>query len=74
MDLSLTIPGTATAVVLNVTVTGPATGGFLTVFPDGQPLPAVSNLNFTAGETISNLVVVPVINGQRLRGNRPGRR
>ncbi len=65
MDLPLTpIPGTVTAVVLNVTVTSPTQGGFLTVFPDSQSLPTVSNLNFVAGETISNLVVVPVINGQ----------
>ncbi|XEC32599.1 N-acetylmuramoyl-L-alanine amidase [Streptomyces fradiae] len=32
--------------------------------PHGQPLPVVSNLNFTKGETISNLVVVPVVDGR----------
>jgi hypothetical protein len=53
-----------TAVVLNVTVTGPTVGGFLTVYPDGQYRPGVSNLNFVAGETIPNLVVVPVVNGR----------
>ncbi|TDU05160.1 hypothetical protein EDD99_3662 [Streptomyces sp. 846.5] len=60
----VSIPGTVSAVVLNVTVTGPALGGFLTVFPDSQPLPTASNLNFKAGQTIPNLVVVPVINGR----------
>jgi hypothetical protein len=30
------------------------------VFPDGTARPATSNLNFTAGETIPNLVIVPV--------------
>ncbi|SHL27736.1 hypothetical protein [Actinacidiphila paucisporea] len=53
-----------TAVVLNVTVTGPSTSDFLTVHPHGRPLPGASNLNFTKGETISNLVVVPVIDGR----------
>jgi PKD repeat protein len=49
-----------TAVVLNVTVTNSTDGGFLTVYPDGTDRPSTSNLNFTAGETIPNLVTVPV--------------
>ena len=56
-------PGNVTAVVLNVTVTGPAAGGYLTVYSDGAPRPSASNLNFSAGDTIPNLVVVPVVNG-----------
>ncbi|MFC1417668.1 hypothetical protein ACEZDE_13570, partial [Streptacidiphilus sp. N8-3] len=65
MDLPGTpLPGTVTAVVLNVTVTGSTKPGFLTVFPDSQTLPTVSNLNFGAGQTVSNLVVVPVIDGR----------
>ncbi|MFF5174139.1 right-handed parallel beta-helix repeat-containing protein [Micromonospora sp. NPDC000089] len=55
-----------TAVVLNLTVTGPTTAGFLRVWPDGAALPDVSNLNFVAGETVPNLVTVPTSNG-RLR-------
>ncbi|MFI8519895.1 protease pro-enzyme activation domain-containing protein [Streptomyces sp. NPDC085481] len=54
----------AKAVVLNVTVTAPTTGGFLTVWPDGTPLPNASNLNWTAGQTTANLVTVPVVNGK----------
>ncbi|MBS2962172.1 hypothetical protein KGA66_03890 [Actinocrinis puniceicyclus] len=53
-----------TAVVLNVTVTAPTASGYLTVYPDGAPRPTVSNLNFSAGEVIPNLVVVPVVNGK----------
>ncbi|WP_370082720.1 hypothetical protein [Streptacidiphilus sp. MAP12-16] len=53
-----------TAVIINVTVVGPASGGFITVFPDGRNLPTASNLNFSAGQTIPNLVVVPVIDGK----------
>jgi subtilase family serine protease len=49
-----------TAAVLNVTVTSTTGGGVATVYPDGTPLPAVSNLNWTAGQTVPNLVVVPV--------------
>jgi hypothetical protein len=57
------LPSTVTAVVLNVTVTGPQQGGFLSVYPDGQALPDVSNLNYGAGETIANQVIVPVVDG-----------
>ncbi|TVT17305.1 S53 family peptidase [Amycolatopsis acidiphila] len=49
-----------TAVVLNVTATESTDGGFLTLYPDGQPRPASSNLNFVAGQTIPNLVTIPV--------------
>ncbi|QMU75071.1 N-acetylmuramoyl-L-alanine amidase [Streptacidiphilus sp. PB12-B1b] len=63
------VPLKATAVVLNVTVTAPTAGGHLTVYPDGSAQPAVSNLNFTQGETIANLVVVPVVDGKVVFGN-----
>ena len=48
------------AVVLNVTVAAPSGSGYLTVFPDGASRPVVSNLNFVSGQTVPNLVVVPV--------------
>jgi hypothetical protein len=55
------VPATGvTGVILNVTATAPTQSSFLTVFPDGTAMPTVSNLNFTPGETIPNLVVVPV--------------
>ncbi|WP_329497480.1 hypothetical protein [Kitasatospora herbaricolor] len=53
-----------TAVVLNVTVTAPTQESHLTVYPHGVERPGVSNLNFTAGQTVSNLVVVPVVDGR----------
>jgi hypothetical protein len=44
-----------------VTVTNPTDAGFLTVFPEGEtPMPTVSNLNFSSGETVANLVTVPL--------------
>ena len=51
------VPGSAPAVVFNVTVTEPDGPGFVTVWPCGQPQPLASNLNFVAGQTVANLVV-----------------
>jgi len=48
------------AVVLNVTVTQPTAGGYITVYPDGATRPTASNLNFNPAQTVPNLVVVPV--------------
>ena len=50
----------ASAVVLNVTATEPTADSFLTVSPGGEPVPLASNLNYTAGQTAPNLVVVKV--------------
>lgn len=54
------VPSGATAVVLNVTATQPTAGGNATVYPDGEAMPLTSNLNYTAGNTVPNLVVVPL--------------
>ncbi|WP_374774128.1 PKD domain-containing protein [Streptomyces sp. NBC_01310] len=54
------IPAGATAVALNVTVTNPKQAGHLTVFPSGRAAPSTSSLNFTAGQTVANSVIVPV--------------
>jgi hypothetical protein len=48
------------AVVLNVTITGTNSAGYLTVYPSGVTRPTASNLNFVAGETVPNLVEVAV--------------
>jgi hypothetical protein len=48
------------AVVLNVTATDPTAAGYLTVWPTGSATPFASNLNFTPGETIANLVTAKV--------------
>jgi len=58
---SLPAPITATAVVLNVTAVESTAPSFLTLFPTGSPRPtAGSNLNFSAGQIIPNLVTVKV--------------
>ncbi|MEU7923168.1 right-handed parallel beta-helix repeat-containing protein [Micromonospora zamorensis] len=64
LDLSDRLPVGATAAVLSVTVTAPATSGVLTVYPYGSTAPTASSLNFVAGQTIPNLVTVPVVNGR----------
>ena len=48
------------AVVLNVAVTQATAPGHITVYPDGVSLPNTANLNFVAGQTVSNLVVASV--------------
>jgi hypothetical protein len=54
------VPATGVAaVVLNVTVTQPTTGSFLTVHPDGVTRPSTSNLSFVPGQTVPNLVIAP---------------
>ena len=53
-----------TAVVMNVTATSPTAASYVTVYPDGQPRPPTSSLDFSKGETIPNLVIVPVVNGK----------
>ncbi|MBC9728021.1 N-acetylmuramoyl-L-alanine amidase [Streptomyces sp. TRM68367] len=47
-----------------MTATGGTSSSYVTVYPDGATRPTASNLNFSAGETIPNLVVVPVVNGK----------
>ncbi|MGR4881046.1 hypothetical protein ACIPUC_16810 [Streptomyces sp. LARHCF249] len=54
------VPSGITAVALNVTVTNPREAGHLTAYPSGQAAPSASNVNFSAGQTIANAVIVPV--------------
>jgi hypothetical protein len=64
------LPGTAGlpatgmgAVVANLTATEPTTAGFLTAYPPDGPLPFASNVNFVAGQTVPNLVMIEVSAG-----------
>ncbi|WP_035799240.1 PKD domain-containing protein [Kitasatospora mediocidica] len=61
------VPAGATAVVLNLTATNANQTGHLTVFPANTPQPSTSNLNYTAGTNIANLVTVPVNSGGDLQ-------
>ncbi len=51
------VPTGAAAAVLNVTAAAPSSAGYLSVYPAGSPVPATSTLNFSAGQTVANLVV-----------------
>ncbi|MFF7179576.1 FlgD immunoglobulin-like domain containing protein [Streptomyces sp. NPDC008121] len=67
------VPATGvTAVVLNVTATNPTAGTFVSVHPYGTTRTSASNLNVTAGQTVPNLVVVPVKDGKVSFYNRNG--
>jgi hypothetical protein len=68
--INLTVAGTpnipstgVAAVVLNVTATGPTAPSYLTVFPAGTTAPLASNLNFLAGQTVPNRVIVKLGSG-----------
>ena len=63
--LSVTIAGRGgvpasglSAVVLNVTVTNTTSPGYLTVYPQEDPRPNASNLNWIGGRTVANLTQV----------------
>ncbi len=53
-------PSGVTAVIVNVTATQPTASSYLTVYPSDAALPDASNLNFVAGKTVPNLVIVKV--------------
>ena len=54
------VPATASAVVVNLTVTQSSSFGFISAYPTGSVRPNVSNQNYGTGQTIPNLAVVPV--------------
>lgn len=62
----------ASAVVFNVTAISPSSPGFLTLFPcptgrpDSSDVPAASNVNFVAGQTVANSAFVGVGAGGRI--------
>ncbi|MEH0842967.1 hypothetical protein V6U81_11335 [Micromonospora sp. CPCC 205711] len=62
-----TVPTTGVgSVVLNVTVTGPTSGGFLTVYPAGEARPTASSINFAANWLGSNNVTVKLGSGGKV--------
>ncbi|HRE02935.1 MAG TPA: hypothetical protein PLV68_16665, partial [Ilumatobacteraceae bacterium] len=48
------------AVVLNLTATNPTSSSYVTAWHAGGTRPVASNLNVVAGQTVPNLVIVPV--------------
>lgn len=56
----------AGAAVLNVTAVNPTHIGYITVWPTGNAQPLASNINFTPGLTIPNLVIAKVGSGGKV--------
>ncbi|MFJ6784795.1 hypothetical protein [Streptomyces yangpuensis] len=54
------IPADVAAVVLNVTVTNTRAAGHVRAYADGTERPTTSNVNYAAGDSVPNLVIVPV--------------
>jgi hypothetical protein len=54
------------AVAVNLMTVGSTANGYLTAYPDGQPLPYTASVSFPAGLTIANRVITGMPNG-RLR-------
>jgi len=51
------VPANAAGISANLTVAGPASNGFLSVYP-GPTVPATSNLNYAAGKTTANAALL----------------
>ena len=47
---------TGEGVVFNLTAVDPADAGYLTVWPCDEVMPVASNVNFAAGDVVSNFV------------------
>jgi hypothetical protein len=58
--ITISAPPGAAAVTVNLTATSPLQTGYLSAYPCGDSVPAVSNVNFTPGETIAGSAYVPV--------------
>jgi hypothetical protein len=60
------VPADANAVAATVTVTNPASAGHVSVYPCGTGAPSTSTVNFQAGQTVANSVVVGLGTSGRL--------
>ncbi len=52
--------GASGSVALNVTAVGATAESFMTIWPAGAAQPTASNLNYRGGQTIPNMVIVPI--------------
>jgi hypothetical protein len=57
------VPSNAVGVVMNTTAVSPTAPSDVVVFPAGVAQPTASNLNFVAGQTVPNLVMVKLGTG-----------
>ena len=61
------VAASAEGVVANVTVTEPGGPGYVTVYLCGQAFPLASNVNFSGGQTVANLVLTGIGSGGSIR-------
>jgi hypothetical protein len=67
------VPTNATAVIANLTATNTTAWGYLGAWPTGAAQPSASNLNFLAGQTVPNLVMLKLGAGGAISiANGPG--
>lgn len=65
VSLPASVPVTATAVTVNLTVTGGTSNGYVLAYPDGGARPVSgSNVNYGPGQTVGNQATVPVPDGK----------
>jgi hypothetical protein len=60
---SCNAPSSAPAFILNATVVPPSALQYITLWPTGQSQPIVSTLNAPDGAAMSNMAIVPTVNG-----------
>lgn len=65
-------PQGATAVAINVTVTNSTGYGNVAVNPDGVTPSGTSNLNYVSGQTVPNMVIVPIGDDGAIRFTKQG--
>ncbi|NEA58520.1 PKD domain-containing protein [Streptomyces sp. SID13666] len=66
------VPSDAAAVLLNVATTDAKAAGYLTAYGHGYVRPGTSNSNWAPGQTVSNLILVPVHEGKVVLYNGSG--
>lgn len=62
----ISVPTGALAMIGNVTVTQTTGSGFLTLFPQGAPLPNTSTINYVGGQTVANATTVGLSSSGRI--------
>jgi len=63
MNVPALASANVTAVLLQVSVLGPQRSGTLTAFADEARVPGVVTFPFVAGQAVTSLVIVPIVNG-----------
>ena len=61
------VPAHVTAAVLSISQSGSSSTGWLSAFPGTGATPTSSDLDFTAGQTTSGMVIVPITSSRKFR-------